>query len=155
MPGKRDISDWIQFLSFSKQKLLLLEAKEIINMIATRTCYDKTCDLDTFSILYQEHGQAANLLALRLTGNRVLAEDAVQEAMLRIWRGLSTLRPGNTRSWVFRIVARECYRLLASTRQDGNRRGSANSIRNTSIPHDPLERLEQEAARTWDEDNSE
>src|SRR5579862_6284908 len=58
-----------------------------------------------FSELYEGHAGAAYSLALRLMENNALAEDAVQEAMLRIWKAAPTMRPGNTRAWILRIVA--------------------------------------------------
>ena len=64
-----------------------------------------------FSALYYRHAKAAYGLALRLTADHMLAEDAVQESMLRVWRSLASFRPDNIRSWLLRIVVRECIRM--------------------------------------------
>jgi RNA polymerase sigma-70 factor, ECF subfamily len=59
-----------------------------------------------FELVYDRHGGAAFSLAYRMVGNRVAAEDIVQEAFLSIWR--SRLRydqsRGSVRTWVLGIV---------------------------------------------------
>jgi RNA polymerase sigma-70 factor (ECF subfamily) len=85
--------------------------------------------LETFSALYGDHAKAAYGFALRLTENRALAEDAVQEAMLRAWRAIPSLQEGNIRSWIFRIVSRECLRLQKTAQQEGKRVAAANHLR--------------------------
>jgi RNA polymerase sigma factor (sigma-70 family) len=48
-------------------------------------------------------------LAVALVQDRELAEDAVQEASVRAWRRLASLRdPGAVRPWLLAIVANEC-----------------------------------------------
>jgi RNA polymerase sigma-70 factor (ECF subfamily) len=49
-----------------------------------------------------------------LARDRQRAEDVVQEALLRGWRGYADLRdPRQARSWLFSIVRNEFYRALA------------------------------------------
>jgi RNA polymerase sigma-70 factor (ECF subfamily) len=59
-----------------------------------------------FELIYDRHGGAAFSLAFRMVGNRVAAEDIIQEAFLSIWR--SRLRydqsRGSVRTWVLGIV---------------------------------------------------
>jgi len=43
-------------------------------------------------------------LARWLTGNSTDAEDVVQDACLRAFRGISGIREGNARAWVLTIV---------------------------------------------------
>ena len=59
-----------------------------------------------FEIVYDRHGSAAYSLAYRMVGNRVVAEDIVQEAFLSMWRSRSRFEPqrGSLRSWVLGIV---------------------------------------------------
>jgi RNA polymerase sigma-70 factor, ECF subfamily len=65
-------------------------------------------DRGAFSTLYQRHERAAYALAMHITGRRDLAEEALQEAMLKVWSAASNFRPdGNARGWILRIVARE------------------------------------------------
>ena len=48
-------------------------------------------------------------LALTMLGNPAEAEDAIQEATIKAWRNLGTLRPGSTvRPWFMTIVANHC-----------------------------------------------
>lgn len=61
------------------------------------------CDL-----LYAQLGGAMLAAARAVTGDRAAAEDAVQDAFIRIVRGIRGYRPGtNPRAWVLRIV-RNC-----------------------------------------------
>lgn len=76
---------------------------------------------DEFELLYEEHRDAAYQLAFRLTGNRAWADDAVQEAMLRIWRAGPEAQGLHSRSWILRIVANECARLRAARRRESKR----------------------------------
>lgn len=82
-----------------------------------------------FCALYEQHAAAAFSLALRQTGDRALAEDAVQETMLRVWREAASLRPGNARGWVLRIVGRECLRLQMARQRENKRVKTANVLR--------------------------
>ena len=61
------------------------------------------CDL-----LHAQLGGAMLAAARAVTGDRAAAEDAVQDAFIRIVRGIRGYRPGtNPRAWVLRIV-RNC-----------------------------------------------
>ena len=86
------------------------------------------CQKD-FCALYEQHAAAAFNLALRQTGDRALAEDAVQEAMLRVWRDAASLRSDNARGWVLRIVGRECLRLQMARQRESKRVKTANVLR--------------------------
>lgn len=64
------------------------------------------------------HLDAFNL-ASHITGNRMLAEEAVQEALLRVWLSARTFRAdGNARGWILRIVSRECLRKRQDRRKE-------------------------------------
>lgn len=64
--------------------------------------------------LYDEHGQALLGYATRLTGDRSLAEDVVQETLLRAWRHAGSLDParGPLRPWLFTIARNVVVDLL-------------------------------------------
>src|SRR4051794_560146 len=56
--------------------------------------------------LYDRHGRPAYGLALRVTANPTLAEDAVQEAFCAVWRQASSYQRGRgtVASWLFSLV---------------------------------------------------
>jgi len=72
-----------------------------------------------FEALVGEHLDGLYRVALRLSRNPTVAEDLVQEAMLRAWRSFHTFREGtNIRAWLYRILMNahvDRYRKAART----------------------------------------
>jgi RNA polymerase sigma-70 factor (ECF subfamily) len=70
------------------------------------------------SSLYAEHGGVLLGYVTRLTGDRQIAEDVVQETLLRAWRNAGTLSEevGSIRSWLL-TVARNIVTDRARARQ--------------------------------------
>jgi RNA polymerase sigma-70 factor (ECF subfamily) len=58
----------------------------------------------TWEEVARDHGQFLYAVAYRLTGNVDDARDLVQEALLRVRRGLATYEPGSLEGWLARIV---------------------------------------------------
>ena len=58
----------------------------------------------TWEEVARDHGQFLFTVAYRLTGNVDDARDLVQEALLRVRRGLATYEPGSLEGWLARIV---------------------------------------------------
>ena len=58
--------------------------------------------------LYDRYGRVAYGLALRIVRDRALAEDAVQEAFLAVWRsaGAFLAEQGKPRTWILTLVHR-------------------------------------------------
>ena len=57
---------------------------------------------------YREHGRIVLAQVLLVTGERVLAEEIVQDTMLAIWRGAGSFRgESSVRSWVIAIARRQ------------------------------------------------
>jgi RNA polymerase sigma-70 factor (ECF subfamily) len=52
----------------------------------------------------RDHGRFMYSVAYRLAGNHNDAEDVLQEALLRVERGLVRYQPGNLNGWLARIV---------------------------------------------------
>ena len=72
-----------------------------------------------FEALVGEHLDGLYRVALRLARNPTVAEDLVQDAMLRAWRSFHTFREGtNIRAWLYRILMNahvDRYRKAART----------------------------------------
>jgi RNA polymerase sigma-70 factor (ECF subfamily) len=73
---------------------------------------------EAFETLFFRCQQSAFALALQITNNPSLAEEAVQEAMLRVWLTASSYRAeGSVRSWIMRIVAGKAIEQLKVRRR--------------------------------------
>ncbi|HWI53564.1 MAG TPA: sigma-70 family RNA polymerase sigma factor [Symbiobacteriaceae bacterium] len=67
---------------------------------------------DTFHALVEPHLAQAYRTALLILLDRELARDAVQEALIRAYRGLARLRPDSSfGAWFYRLVVNEARRL--------------------------------------------
>ncbi len=71
--------------------------------------------------LYDRYGRAAYGLALRVTRDPALAEDAVQEAFLAVWRTAARFVPerAKARTWILTLVHR---RAVDTVRREQRRR---------------------------------
>jgi RNA polymerase sigma-70 factor (ECF subfamily) len=63
-----------------------------------------TDGVPTWEEVAREHGRFLYNVAYRLTGNDDEAQDLVQEALLRVRRGLEHYEPGSLQGWLARIV---------------------------------------------------
>ncbi len=79
--------------------LLRLADEELMELVGEN-------DAAAFAVVYERHASAAFSLALRMCGNRGIAEDVVQEAFLSLWRSGAHYdsRRGSVRAWVLGIV---------------------------------------------------
>jgi RNA polymerase sigma-70 factor (ECF subfamily) len=67
-------------------------------------------DQAAFAQLATEGGRRMNALAVGILRDRDLAEDAVQQALLSIWKDLPQLRdPARYESWSYKLLVRACY----------------------------------------------
>jgi RNA polymerase sigma factor (sigma-70 family) len=67
------------------------------------------------SVVLPHLGEAYGLARV-LTGNHADAEDVVQDACLRAFRGIHGYAEGNARAWVLKIVRHAAYTWLAKNR---------------------------------------
>ena len=99
-----------------------------------------------FELIYDRHGGAAFSLAYRMVGNRVAAEDIVQEAFLSIWR--SRLRydqsRGSVRTWVLGIVHN---RAIDALRRGASHERHRETLDGVEERHEAPVRTDVEAAR--------
>ena len=65
-------------------------------------------DEDAMASFYREHGRVVLAQVLLVVGERVLAEEIVQDTMLAVWRGAGSFRGESAvRSWVIAIARRQ------------------------------------------------
>jgi len=71
-------------------------------------------DEEALGELYDRFGRVAYGLALRILRDAALAEDAVQEAFLQVWRGADGYRPERAKAstWVLTFVHRRAVDLV-------------------------------------------
>ena len=71
-------------------------------------------DEDALGELYDRFGKVAYGLAYKILQDATLAEDAVQEAFLQIWRGAGSYRPerAKARTWLLTFVHRRAVDLV-------------------------------------------
>jgi RNA polymerase sigma-70 factor (ECF subfamily) len=58
----------------------------------------------TWEEVARDHGRFLYNVAFRLAGNDVDAQDLVQEALIRVRKGLESYEPGSLEGWLARIV---------------------------------------------------
>jgi RNA polymerase sigma-70 factor, ECF subfamily len=74
-------------------------------------------DEDAMAAFYREHGRVVFAQVLLVVGERVLAEEIVQDAMLAVWRGADSFRgESSVRSWVIAIARRQTRDRLRARR---------------------------------------
>ena len=67
-------------------------------------------DREAFAALVQMTSDRMYALAARILRDNVLAEDALQGALITVWRQLPTLRdPDRFEAWVRRLLVHACY----------------------------------------------
>ena len=74
-------------------------------------------DEDAMAAFYREHGRVVLAQVLLVVGERALAEEIVQDAMLAVWRGAGSFRgESSVRSWVIAIARRQTRDRLRARR---------------------------------------
>ena len=101
-------------------------------------------DAHAFATLYDRHARAAYSLAYRMIGERQAAEDLVQDAFLKLWRGASSYRPerGNVRSWLLAIVHNQA---IDQIRSSASRRRTQEKVEASAPRFQPSEAF----AESW------
>ncbi len=70
-------------------------------------------DREAFAQLFERYKDAGYSQAYRIIGNSELAKDAIQDALLSVWRSAPGFRPdGNARGWILKIIACKCLEVI-------------------------------------------
>jgi RNA polymerase sigma-70 factor, ECF subfamily len=121
-----------------RPRLLLLGDEVLLSLAES--------DPEAFATLYDRHSRAAYALAYRMMGERLAAEDLVQEVFLKVWRTAGSYRAkrGTVRTWILSIVRN---RAIDQLRADAARRRSQEKIEASAPRSHPSEAF-TEAWRT-------
>ena len=71
-------------------------------------------DESAFAALCEQHRRALHVHCYRMLASFDDAEDAVQEALLRAWRGRASFDGSSLRAWLYRIATNVCLDMLRS-----------------------------------------
>jgi RNA polymerase sigma-70 factor (ECF subfamily) len=75
-------------------------------------------DVDSFRVLVHRHRDTCTRFAVRMLGSHADADDVLQSAFMRAYRGLSTCRDRERfGGWLYRIVVNECRTFATRQRQ--------------------------------------
>ncbi len=70
-------------------------------------------DLEAYKMIYERYEKPLLRTAVRLLGRQQDAEDAVQDAFLKLYRGIDSFRSGSRFStYLFRILLNSCFDIL-------------------------------------------
>ena len=95
---------------------------------------------DALGELYDRYGRATYGLALRVLRDRHLAEDAVQDAFLDVWRTAGRISAGyDVRAWIMVIAHRRAVDLVR--REERVRRLTAEAAPPSAGSEDPAEQV--------------
>jgi RNA polymerase sigma-70 factor (ECF subfamily) len=97
-------------------------------------------ELDALDVLYDRYHRVAFSMAYRVLGDRLAAEDVVQDAFLSVWRQARSFRAdrGSARTWLMSIVH---HRAIDKLRSHANMPNF--------VPLDVVQQRESDAPGTW------
>ncbi len=104
-----------------------------------------------FEVIFDRHGSAAFSLAYRMSGQRSVAEEIVQESFLSLWRHADRYQPGrgSVRTWVLGVVRNQAIdtfrRREAKQTRDVSDAGIAERL--TASEHTELDLIRAEESR--------
>ena len=93
-------------------------------------------DEEAFATLVVVHGGRLQAVAHRILRDGELAEDATQQALLRIWKSLPKLRdPARFEAWSYQLLVRACH---AEARRMRHWSPALRLVETDNPTHDPL-----------------
>ncbi len=107
----------------------------------------KAGDVESFEILIQAVRQKAYQIALSYLKNQEDAEDALQDSLLKIYRGLSRFQETSRFStWVYRVVVNTCLDHIKKNKRQKDRILSFSGEDREENPFDAVSMLRDESA---------
>ena len=107
----------------------------------------KAGDVESFEILIQAVRQKAYQIALSYLKNQEDAEDALQDSLLKIYRGLSRFQETSRFStWVYRVVVNTCLDHIKKNKRQKDRILSFSGEDHKEDPFDAVSMLRDESA---------
>lgn len=95
----------------------------------------KRGNVRAYERLYQLHSARMKSLAFHLLGSRAEAEDAVQEAFLKVYRGMRGFEGQSALStWVYRILINCCYDAMRKQQRRAERPANREFPSETKLP---------------------
>lgn len=95
----------------------------------------KRGSIRAFELLYQRQSPKLKSLALRLLGNRSDAEDAVQDAFLKVYKAIGSFdETAQFSTWIYRILINCCYDQMRKRQRSSEVPIVSEPARETSIP---------------------
>ena len=100
-------------------------------------------DRHAFGLLYERYKSVVYTIALRITGDRELAEDVLQDVFFRCWQKSGTFRPerGRVAPWLMGMARNRSVDVLRGRQQQARLQGAAElaehlRLRTASAPDD-------------------
>lgn len=106
-------------------------------------------DEQALATLYDRHGRLAYGVARRLLRDAQLAEDAVQEGFVNVWRQAGSFRPDRSRaaSWIVMLVHRRAVDLIRREERRRTDQLDESAVSDAATDDAALTGLEREWAR--------
>jgi RNA polymerase sigma-70 factor (ECF subfamily) len=102
-------------------------------------------DRAAFSELYRRYSSSAFGLAMRILGERSMAEEVLQEVFLSVWRRAAGYDParGSVRSWIFSQIHHRSVDVVR--REEAERRRSASTVEREAVESE----IDEVAEEDW------
>jgi RNA polymerase sigma-70 factor (ECF subfamily) len=136
LPGSRHATNFRMGVASRGRHYLHLADADLISLAES--------DPEAFATLYDRHSRVAFSLAYKMMGERMAAEDLVQEVFLKIWRAARSYRSerGSVRTWILSIVRN---RGIDQLRSHASRRRTQDKLEASAPRSQPSEAF----AETW------
>ncbi len=72
---------------------------------------------EAFQILYRKYNKKIYRFCLRMLGDKMLAEDAFQDAFIKVYEHRTDFRGENFTSWIYTIARRSCLNIVRTKKQ--------------------------------------